>query len=85
MRKRNGVFFIKDIVGIPQHSPAGGKAIVDLGIPYSVHIMAIKRGEQYVQPIGSTTLMSGDTLYLIADDAAALKVVVDSLNAPSFA
>lgn len=67
-------------VVVPDWSPAVGKRIVELGIPYSVHIMAIKRDQRYIQPIGSTILLAGDTLFLLADDSGSLSDLLNTLQ-----
>jgi len=58
---------------VPVSSPAAGKRIVDLRIPYSVSIMAIKRDDHYIQPMGSTVLLPNDRLFFLADDPVSLE------------
>ena len=67
-------------IAVPATSPAVGKRIVQLNIPYSVHIMAIKRSEYYIQPIGSTQIEPGDVLFILADDKPVLDKVLASLK-----
>ena len=62
------------------NSRAAGKQIVQLNIPYSVYIMAIKRDDHYIQPNGSTTLMPGDRLFILADDKYALESTLEMLQ-----
>jgi potassium/hydrogen antiporter len=63
---------LKEIVISPA-SKAVDKQIVFLQIPPSVHILYIKRKDQYIQPVGSTRLFANDTLYLLADNQKALE------------
>ncbi len=70
---------MKEVV-VPKWSQAAGKQIVELSIPYSVHIMAIKRDNQYIQPIGSTTILAGDVLFLLADDQESMDTTLKSLT-----
>jgi NhaP-type Na+/H+ and K+/H+ antiporter len=49
-----------------------GKRIVNLNIPASVNITYLKRGDSYIQPVGSTRIEAGDILYVLADDQQAL-------------
>jgi len=59
---------------IQEFSPVTDKKIVDLGIPLSVNIMAIKRGDLFIQPVGSTSLKEKDVIYILADDEIALNI-----------
>lgn len=59
---------------IEEFSAVAGKKIVDLDIPLSIHIMSIKRGELFIQPVGSTKFKSGDIVYILADDEKALGI-----------
>jgi cell volume regulation protein A len=65
---------------VPEGAGVTGKRIVDLNIPYTVHIMAIRRKDHFVQPIGSTKILAGDTLYLLADDEESLNHALQTLN-----
>lgn len=65
---------------VPDQAGAVGKRIVDLHIPYTVHIMAIKRENHFVQPTGTTKIMASDVLYLLADDEESLNHALRSLN-----
>lgn len=55
-------------------SPIAGKKIVELNIPLTIHIMSIKRGELFIQPVGSTSFNAGDIVYILADDEKALGI-----------
>jgi cell volume regulation protein A len=50
-----------------------GKKIVSLNIPASVNISYIKRGDMYIQPVGSTIIQDGDILFVLADNQQAVQ------------
>lgn len=52
---------------VPYHSPAAGRAIVDLRLPHDCLIALINRDEVFFVPSGSTTLQGGDTVLVLAD------------------
>ncbi|HEX2046946.1 MAG TPA: potassium/proton antiporter [Acidimicrobiales bacterium] len=51
-------------------TPAAGRQIVDLQLPQGVLVVLVSRGGDFVVPQGSTVLMPGDTVLLLADDGA---------------
>ena len=53
---------------IPEHSQAGGQPLVRLGLPRSAHVMLVTRGVRHLVPSGSTKLLPGDDLFVLADD-----------------
>ena len=53
---------------IEASSPVIRRKIVDLSFPDTAHIMTIKRDDQYIQPNGSTTLLEGDRLFILAEN-----------------
>jgi potassium/hydrogen antiporter len=57
-----------------------GKKIVHLGIPKEVHIVTIRRGLDYIVPIGSTRLMAGDRLTVLAEDKKSMQVMYEILG-----
>jgi cell volume regulation protein A len=63
-------------ITLPIQSSLNGKKIVNLNIPTTVHIMSIKRGEVFIQPVGSTRLESSDIIYLLADDDKSMSLAV---------
>jgi cell volume regulation protein A len=67
-------------IDIPKNALIAGKRIVDLSIPEVVHIMAIKRENHFTQPIGSTIILEGDTLFLLADNDEVVREVADRLQ-----
>lgn len=65
---------------LTQRSKAIGKRIVHLRIPATVNILAIKRGDVYIAPNGSTLLMENDIMYTLAEDEMALHALKDVLG-----
>jgi Trk K+ transport system NAD-binding subunit len=49
-------------------------------IPATVNVLAIKRGEVYITPNGATKLMAHDTLYVLAENKTALKLLGETLD-----
>jgi potassium/hydrogen antiporter len=54
-------------VDLPAHSPAVGKALVDLALPKGVLFVLIGRNEEFFTPTGSTVLEAGDIILLLSD------------------
>ena len=65
-------------------SLVAGKKIVEMNIPYSVYIMAIKRDNHYIQPNGSTAILANDVLYFLADDISSLNEMLVSWDLHNF-
>jgi potassium/hydrogen antiporter len=61
-------------------SVVAGRKIVSLGVPKAVHIMTIQRGDKYIVPVGSTRLVAGDKLMVLAEDKRSLKEMYDVLQ-----
>jgi potassium/hydrogen antiporter len=57
-----------------------GNRIVDLQLPATVNILAIKRGEVYIAPNGSTRFQEGDILHVLAEDKYAINVLQETLG-----
>lgn len=55
--------------------PAIGKKIVDIDFPESATIAIIKRDGQYIIPGGSTVIMPGDRLVILAETEGSLSLV----------
>jgi cell volume regulation protein A len=53
-------------------SQAEGRRIVELNIPATITILAVKRNNIYIAPNGSTKLMADDVLYVLAEDKKTL-------------
>lgn len=65
---------------LPESSRVIGHRIVDVQIPPTVNILAIKRGNVYIAPNGSTRLQANDLVYVLAEDNIALKELFDTLD-----
>lgn len=61
-------------------SGAVGKRIVELGIPATVNILAIRRKDVYIAPNGSTMLMEHDVLHVLAEDKGSLELAIQALG-----
>jgi cell volume regulation protein A len=64
------------------NSKSVGKRIVELSIPPTVNVLAIKRAGIYISPNGSTKLLANDILYVLAEDKNALELLRQSLLIP---
>jgi cell volume regulation protein A len=58
---------------LPTTSPAVGKRIVTLQIPPGINILAVRRNNTFIAPNGSTKLMAGDVLHVLAEDRNAVE------------
>jgi potassium/hydrogen antiporter len=65
---------------VPSDSAACEKRIVELNIPATVNILAIKRHNVYIAPNGSTKLMANDILYILAEDKNSVDTLVSRLQ-----
>jgi cell volume regulation protein A len=65
---------------IDENCPASGKRIVDLDFPRSATIAVIKRNEKYIMPKGSTVIMAGDKLVILAESIEGLGDVRDCIS-----
>jgi cell volume regulation protein A len=65
---------------VTESSKAVGKRIVELNIPVTVNILAIKRGSLYIVPNGSTKLTTNDILYILAEDKTSIEILGQSLE-----
>ncbi|HWJ92242.1 MAG TPA: potassium/proton antiporter [Flavisolibacter sp.] len=59
---------------------AAGRRIVELNIPSTVNILAIKRGHVFIAPNGSTKLAAGDILHVLAEDSNSLERFLEALG-----
>lgn len=62
------------------HAKAAGKRIVELAIPPTVNILAIKRNNVFIAPNGSTRLAAGDILHVLAENRESLDALSRSLG-----
>jgi potassium/hydrogen antiporter len=67
---------------LTEDSKAIGKRIVDLQIPATVNILAVKRSDIYIVPNGSTLLQENDILSVLAEDDHALESLAQALGVP---
>lgn len=68
---------------IPANSAVVGKQIVELGLAEGALIVLLDRCDEHIIPSGGTVLQAGDTLLVLADQAAlaALRSMVESSSA----
>lgn len=52
---------------VPENAPIAGKRVVDIGFPEASLLVLLGRGNDYIIPAGSTTLLAGDTVLVLAD------------------
>lgn len=55
---------------VSEQSPAAGRRIVALGLPAQALVVLVRRQEDFIAPEGSTKLLPGDHVLVLADDAA---------------
>jgi potassium/hydrogen antiporter len=67
-------------INVLENSTAVGKRIVELSIPATVNILAIKRNNVFIAPNGSTRLLAGDTLHVLAENKESLLSLNKSLG-----
>lgn len=65
---------------LPPDSFAVGKRIVELNVPPTFAILAVKRNDVFIAPNGSTKLMAGDKLHVLAEDSESLGELIDILH-----
>ena len=70
-------------VAVPKGSRVVGKRIVELSLPATINIVAIKRSDVYIAPNGSTKLMANDVLHILAEEKGSLEEVDELLAAES--
>lgn len=67
-------------IRIPDDAAVIGKRIVELGTPATINILSIERAGVYIVPNGSTKLMGGDILHVLAEDESALELLSATLG-----
>src|SRR5262249_19962864 len=55
-------------VTVPADSPAAGKSLRSLRLPYSVNVALIVRGERNITPSGETTIEPDDRLFALVTE-----------------
>jgi potassium/hydrogen antiporter len=66
-------------VTLAADSMAVGRRIVDLNIPPTIAILAVKRNDVFIAPNGSTKLLAGDRLHVLAEDKESLAELLERL------
>lgn len=66
-------------ITLGEGSRAIGKRIVELDIPATVNFLAIKRGDVYIAPNGSTRLLANDVLHVLAEDKYSLELLHEAI------
>lgn len=69
-------------VTMPEGSRAIDKKIVDLGIPPTINITAIKRDNLFIAPNGSTKIHVHDVLYVLAEDKISMEQFRNEMTEP---
>jgi cell volume regulation protein A len=62
-----------NVVTIVEDYACNGKTIVDLGLPPSIIIAMVERNNKYFISEGSTRILTGDKLYVMADDEKSME------------
>jgi potassium/hydrogen antiporter len=71
---------------VPKGSPIAGKMILEVGLPESALVVLLHREQAFIVPRGSTSLLEGDRLLLLADEGAlgeVRRLVRDGPSVPS--
>jgi potassium/hydrogen antiporter len=55
---------------VPPGSSVVDKKILELGLPDAALVVLVSRDDQFIVPRGATTLLDGDRLLLLADEAS---------------
>jgi len=65
-------------IEIPDHSPAVGKQVVELGLPQNALIALVRRDDEFIVPGGGTIIESGDALLVLAckEDVSLLRSIL---------
>ena len=64
---------VYNVVDIEPEFSCVGKTIVDLGLPSSIIVAMVERNNKYFISDGSTKLLAGDKLYVMADDEKSME------------
>jgi potassium/hydrogen antiporter len=71
---------VYNVVNIEPEFGCSGKTIVDLGLPGSIIIAMVERNNKYFISDGSTKLLEGDKLYVMADDQKSMEKLYEKLK-----
>ncbi|MFT3909915.1 MAG: potassium/proton antiporter [Ferruginibacter sp.] len=66
-------------VMLTANSKSVGKRIVDLSVPATINILAVKRAYVFIVPNGSTKLLENDILYLLAEEKVSVELFKERL------
>jgi cell volume regulation protein A len=67
-------------ITIAANSPVINQKIVNIRLPATVYIIAIKRDDAYLSPTGNTALSAGDELYVLAENTGAMEEAVRKIT-----
>jgi cell volume regulation protein A len=73
---------VYNVVTIEPGFYAAGKTIVDLGLPGSIIIAMVERNNKYFISDGSTRILAGDKLYVMADDLKSMEKLNAHIGKP---
>jgi len=73
---------VYNVVTIEPGYYAAGKTIVDLGLPGSIIIAMVERNNKYFISDGSTRILAGDKLYVMADDLKSMEKLNAHIGKP---
>lgn len=73
---------VYNVVPIEPGFSCTNKTIVDLGLPPSIIIAMVERNNKYFISDGSTRLLPGDKLYVMADDMKSMDKLYSRLGRP---
>jgi len=71
---------VMEEVLLPAGAVAAGRKIVEVNFPKTAQILVIRRGKDYISPVGSTVLAANDKLLILAEDARTFSSVLVSLG-----
>jgi cell volume regulation protein A len=76
---------VYNVVNIEPEFSSVGKTIVDLGLPTSIIVAMVERNNKYFIADGSTKLLAGDKMYVMADDQKSMEKLYARLGKPHIA
>lgn len=78
----NGLLSDLEEIYLPEDCPALGQPIVQLALPTTSFVSAIRRGNKYLIPNGATVLEKDDTLLVLTENPETLRKVYECLGLP---
>lgn len=67
-------------IRLTANAESAGKRIVELSLPATINILAIKRAGVFISPNGSTKLLANDVLHVLAEDKDSLELLEQALG-----